>query len=1255
MIELNDRQWLYKIFTVAIVLVTLLSIFLTEVSAAQQFNFPNYATTPEEALKKPTYDSIITELHGISSGTVPDSLNYTVEHLVKNSRDEWVESGDSNSYRNAVPFISGPTSQEFTLFNINLYPGMNRITVESPNNPGNPGIYVYFGDAPSITSITLADGRELTGRDEVIVEDEDQLYIIDTVNASSVSVNGIVANGYGRDSFSISNIPLTPGRNKLSFVVSNSTNLVTFDRTIIYAPAAGTIIEGYFYDKSDSAIEPIEMKRDGMVSPAEGENELPEDIRGVIYIPISDDPSDPKPTLDDVVITKNGNGYVHLDSTHLNDLTLIRDDGHGHGLYEFTIDGEDIINHGITASMGSYPISENDTYRLEFNVTYHLNGEQFKVFPNEAYLEFEFKNYTTPYISNIYQLYGVENDGTGGSTGALQTRIHNLPLYLQIVIANADKMGSEKPTLSVTKDGTTRNVTLEPINDPSDGAGIFRVKISALPFDGGMEAEFKIEGASYADKYSVNLEYFPISSIDVYKINDGMNVDSKKIPAFEVEMRNFTEQEKNRLKIEVNDTPIPKSAWNDDSNTNLIEVDIDVADYELVEGANVIELTADSGNITIMRRITIYHFSSETPVIKELYPVPVQRLDDAEHRRVVEDEENKFELIDSTEGYVKYRTSENLADILFSVDLAETIIVMVDGKQLGVIPDQGTPRLDNSFAGGDIALVESDRINGYRIENLPLNLGTTSIVIRGIYGRQPATSILEIERYMSPYELKSPKLPQERVVNQNFVPVIIKAEGADAVIINKEPMKKEIRNNIEYFTYEVTGLKKGNNRIKFTVIRGDEEIDDQFEVYYANTNTVGAQYKAPLGSRGKIDAFNRAFELKFDKGTLLTTYDEREKVELFEEQPILIGIANKEDGRTQTTYNHYGDIEEIRAHSEMIRNIKPPAHFGYASDLYYIDAGYFEEADDTYKTVGGIHPYYGEQKDVDRDLSFWRRNGDQYLKPTSRGELTLQFDPSIPNHSANRVTVARLSYSDGYANSKWEILGGVVNTKKNTITVKIDSFGYYAVFFNTYGFDDSQSHRNRDQMDIMFARGIMNAKRASEFGGEFGAYEQTTRGEFATILVKVLGLELDYDNSDPLFVDIPMRQNINPYWDYRYIETAGRSGLVRGIGPRYFVPNDPVTREQAAYMIAVAMNLKMNEDHDKVRANLQKEFADANSISQYALAAVEAVFKEKLMVGRLTPSSTGGEPLTTFDPKANITRAETAILIYNMMKEFKML
>lgn len=133
------------------------------------------------------------------------------------------------------------------------------------------------------------------------------------------------------------------------------------------------------------------------------------------------------------------------------------------------------------------------------------------------------------------------------------------------------------------------------------------------------------------------------------------------------------------------------------------------------------------------------------------------------------------------------------------------------------------------------------------------------------------------------------------------------------------------------------------------------------------------------------------------------------------------------------------------------------------------------------------------------------------------------------------------------------------------------------------------------------------------------------------MLVKALNIPI-YDEQDPAFTDVSEND-----WEYEYVQTALRAGLVKGIGGRYFHPDDSVSRVDAAIMLARAANLKQATDSEITSAF--KAFRDQKAIT-YGQREVAAAVKAGFIKGT-TP--------TTFNPSQDTTRAQGAKLLVRLM------
>ncbi|GFN32674.1 S-layer homology domain-containing protein [Paenibacillus xylaniclasticus] len=528
----------------------------------------------------------------------------------------------------------------------------------------------------------------------------------------------------------------------------------------------------------------------------------------------------------------------------------------------------------------------------------------------------------------------------------------------------------------------------------------------------------------------------------------------------------------------------------------------------------------------------------------------------------------------------------------------------------------------------------------------------------GIYGPK-ASYRLEVDPTALPYDIVRPILPAKSIVNQNFVEVVIDAKGAESVVINKtEAVKSQFDadydGTIDYYNaYRaiITDLKVGKNTIKFTITSANDKTSGSFDITYAPTNIPGAQYMKQMSNSQKV--FDGALTLTFPKGTTLVRSDYNVPAEfknqVFTNHTLLYSIANSEDGVVDRhEFDGWpADFDKIiTSYGEQFK-FSFPSRFMKASPVYWIDAGL---ADDTttkslYDPLTyGAEPYQFPNSGIP---SYNDRASDRELVASKSGKLTLSFDPNMKDAVGTLITVYRYDNQNKY----WENLGGVVDTKKNTITVPFTKFGYYVAAKMVYSFSDITGHPYaRNYMESIYSKGISNSIGYEDFGADM----YTTRGEFARMIVKALDIPLNYELGNPSFDDVPQIVNPDAIWDYRYIETAAREGIIRGTQPRTFDPSGNITREEAAVILARALELKLATDPDKIAADLEKQFKDHGNINYYAKASVAAIAKKGYIKGSPVDTKDPKKGYV-FEPRSNLLRSDAAIIVGKMMADLKKL
>lgn len=144
--------------------------------------------------------------------------------------------------------------------------------------------------------------------------------------------------------------------------------------------------------------------------------------------------------------------------------------------------------------------------------------------------------------------------------------------------------------------------------------------------------------------------------------------------------------------------------------------------------------------------------------------------------------------------------------------------------------------------------------------------------------------------------------------------------------------------------------------------------------------------------------------------------------------------------------------------------------------------------------------------------------------------------------------------------------------------------------------------------------------------GSFAPEHPITRAEIVTVLVRALGLT---DQGGGAAFD-----DIGSHWAKSYISIAASNGLVNGKSGNSFAPEDCLTREELAVMLARAGGLTQSGEE-------MVAFRDADAISAWAADGVAAAASNHIL---------SGYEDGTFRPKQNVTRAEACRMIANFLK-----
>ncbi|MDQ6422157.1 S-layer homology domain-containing protein [Paenibacillus sp. LHD-117] len=149
----------------------------------------------------------------------------------------------------------------------------------------------------------------------------------------------------------------------------------------------------------------------------------------------------------------------------------------------------------------------------------------------------------------------------------------------------------------------------------------------------------------------------------------------------------------------------------------------------------------------------------------------------------------------------------------------------------------------------------------------------------------------------------------------------------------------------------------------------------------------------------------------------------------------------------------------------------------------------------------------------------------------------------------------------------------------------------------------------------------------------FAPDSHVTRAQFATLLARALKL-------DAAKGTVPF-QDVKPgAWYADTVKKAYAAGIINGVSSTSFAPDKKITREEMTAMLMRAKAYADDVDVNSLAAGTIDKFNDKNKISVWAQKSVAYTISSGLMKGRTT---------TTFAPKENATRAESAVVIKRLL------
>ncbi|OMC69772.1 hypothetical protein BK121_14245 [Paenibacillus odorifer] len=209
----------------------------------------------------------------------------------------------------------------------------------------------------------------------------------------------------------------------------------------------------------------------------------------------------------------------------------------------------------------------------------------------------------------------------------------------------------------------------------------------------------------------------------------------------------------------------------------------------------------------------------------------------------------------------------------------------------------------------------------------------------------------------------------------------------------------------------------------------------------------------------------------------------------------------------------------------------------------------------------------------------------------------------------------------------------VVIDGKYFATINSLSGGTYSVIWHPLEFSDVANHWAKEAVNDMGSRLVIEGTGS----GQFTPDQAITRAEFAAIVVRGLGLEMEQAATP--FSDVKTTD-----WYNSAINTAFTYQLINGFEDGMFRPDEHITREQAMLIIAKAMKITALQTKLSVQSAdvLLAPFTDSSKVSNWAISGVTDTLQAGIIMGR---SSKG------LAPKDDMTRAEVAEIVKRLLEK----
>lgn len=394
------------------------------------------------------------------------------------------------------------------------------------------------------------------------------------------------------------------------------------------------------------------------------------------------------------------------------------------------------------------------------------------------------------------------------------------------------------------------------------------------------------------------------------------------------------------------------------------------------------------------------------------------------------------------------------------------------------------------------------------------------------------------------------------------------------------------------------------NQLKVNSVEFKENTDGNLDY---NTDMY-SKFEELLKYSVAMEAFNQNKKsyiikdgsIEYDEMLGITKYldDHGTLSKLYTESLTASGVSAAVDGLFGNNAQSSEDLQKIFAKQVILNGIKNNTKNGSGIVASVL-------TDDNIKAAGLALPNYTSlsSTSVADDAIYSIRN-----------EITLSnMESKIEECSKVKSDISKPSASPSGNNSGKKT--GSISVGQGTVTTPMPEV-------NTAAFSDIDGYVwAQESIGYLSGRNILNGVGDGLFnpGGEL------TREAAAKIICLAFGIA--QSNEENIFTDVD-----SSAWYAPYVTALNKLSVIKGISETEFGLGAGITREDFAVMIYRALNWEAS--------SAESAFSDSDSISSYALDAVNTLYEKGIINGYQDGS---------YGPKLNISRAEGAKIIYSVL------